>query len=235
MEDQEPSAIEYARSHGISVDYTTDPLRVANEHVLSEEDFYQDLRDPSDTSITNAIDELIKERLAINKDAALLLKTVHSFQGSFAVDLHMTEGRKRILNLKQELPVLPSDYEVDLLSFGSAALPNFNDLRIPSEVTNEERDEGFEWPSKYFEYPTQCDEKVKMEKIAVSREALVHLQDAIRDEYTAEDSDSIKAASMMYKSVCTVAQYANTGQYTECYRSPQPCLSHHLCSRCRLQ
>lgn len=211
VEEEEPSVIEYARSHGICVDYTTDQLRVDNVLVPPDDGFYQDLRDPPDADITNAVRELTKERLAVNKDAVLLLKAVHSFREPLATDVPAIDGRRRILALKQELPVLPSDYELDMLKFGSAAMPNFKHLRIPSEVTNEESDEGFEWPAKYLAYPAQSDEKVKAEKIAVSREALVYLQGAIRDDYTAADLDLTKAESLIYKSVCTV-QYARTGK-----------------------
>jgi hypothetical protein len=74
--------------------------------------------------------------------------------------------------------------------------------QIPSEIVNEQNDEGFQWPTKYFAYPAQCDAQAKAEKLAVSREVLVHLQDAIRDTYVPENADRIKAEGMKYKPVC---------------------------------
>ncbi|KAF1846657.1 uncharacterized protein K460DRAFT_284342 [Cucurbitaria berberidis CBS 394.84] len=204
VDEKEPSGIEYARTYGLCVDYTTERLRVGNVNVPSDIGFYQDLRDPPEVFITNALEELTKERLAINKDAVLLLKGVYSFQEPPATDLLAIDGRKQILGLKHELPVLQSDYQLDLLNFGSAAMPNLRNLRIPFEATNEESDESFEWPAKYFAYIAQCEEKVKAEKITVSRGALVYLQDAIRDEYVAEDSETVKAESLIYKPTTAV-------------------------------
>ncbi|CAO2654838.1 Nn.00g115710.m01.CDS01 [Neocucurbitaria sp. VM-36] len=197
--EDEPSVIEYARSNGICVDYTTETPQIGDISVPSYVYYDQDLKDPSDGFFTNAISGLIKERLTINKDAALLLKAVHSWQEPLATDQLAKDERRRKLNLKQELPILRSDYELDLLTYGSAIVPNLRDLRIPSEVTNEENDEGFEWPAKYFAYPAQCEEKVRAEKMAVSREALVYLQDAIRNEYTARDAEVAEAESATYK------------------------------------
>src|SRR5206468_1087980 len=103
------------------------------------------------------------------------------------------EKRVWIVSLKQEVPLLKTDSELDLLSFGSAALPNLKNLKIPFETTDEERDEGLEWPSEYHAYPAQCDEKANTEKITISKEVLVYLQDAVRDTYLPEDSEMIKA------------------------------------------
>ncbi|KAF1936475.1 hypothetical protein EJ02DRAFT_413939 [Clathrospora elynae] len=196
LEEEEPSVLEYARSHGACVDYTTERLRISDVNLPSNDTFDRDIWDPSDASITNAISGLTKERLEVNMDAALLLKAIHSFQEAPAKDYLAAEKRKWMLSLKQELPVIRSDYQLDLLNFGSAAMPDFKNLRIPNEITNEENDEGFEWPSKYSAYPAQCDEQAKAEKLAVSRDVLVHLQTSIRDTYTPDDSESIKAETL---------------------------------------
>jgi hypothetical protein len=201
----EPTPIEdivaYARLQGITTDYTTEQLRVFDLNTPSDDELHRDLWDPSDTSITNAINALTKERLTVNRDAALFLKAAHSLQEAPTTDPLASDRRKWMLSLKQELPVLKSDYELDLLNFGNASPPNFKNLQIPSEILNEQNDEGFEWPTKYFTYPAQCDAQAKAEKIAVSREVLVHLQDAIRDAYIPEDSERLKAESMSYRQV----------------------------------
>lgn len=201
LEEEDFHVIDYARSHGICIDYTTEQLHIGEIHVPSSNDIQHDFEDPSDTAITNAISKLIKEPLTLNKEAALLLKTVDSLQQAPAGDLPMEDRRRWILGLKQELPILRTDHELDLLGFGSVALPHFRDLKIPSEVTQKEDDEGLEWPPKYLTYPLQCDKRVNSEKLAVSKEALLYLQDAIRDTYTAEDFDNIMAESLQYKPV----------------------------------
>jgi hypothetical protein len=191
----------YARLQGITTDYTTEQLRVLDLTAPSEDEFDRDLWDPSDASITNAISALTKERLTVNRGAALFLKAAHSLQEAPATDPLATDRRKWMLSLKQELPVLKSDYELDLLNFGNAGVPNFKNLQIPSEIVDEQNDEGFEWPTKYFAYPAQCNAQAKAEKIAVSREVLIQLQDAIRDAYVPEDSERLKAENMSYRPV----------------------------------
>lgn len=201
-DEEEPSILEYARSHGICVDYETEPLRVAELGKPSEDHFDRNFWDPSDTSITNALSGLTRERLTVNRDVALFLKEAHSLQDLPATDASSADGRTWVLSLKQELPLLKSDTELDQLNFGSTALPRFKDLKISSEIVNEQNDEGLEWPVKYFAFPAQCDARAKAEKLAVSREVLVYLQHAVRDEYVAEDAERIKAEELSYEPVC---------------------------------
>jgi hypothetical protein len=201
-DEEELSVLEYARSHGICVNYETEPLPVTEINKPSTEVFERDFQNATDASITNAINVLIRERLTINRDAALFLKATHSLHEPPATDVSTMDRREWILGLKQELPLLKSDYELDQLNFGNAAMPSFRDLRIPLEIVIEQNDEGLEWPEKYFALPAQCDAQVKAEKLAISREVLVHLQHAIRDEYVPENSESIKAECLRYELVC---------------------------------
>jgi hypothetical protein len=225
------NVLEYARQQGICIDYTTEQLRVRDLNVPSDDDFYRDLWDPSDASVINAISGLTKERLAVNRDAALFLRYAHSLQEAPVTDPLATDRREWMVNLKQELPVLKSDYELDLLNFGNAVMPDFKNLQIPSEIINEQNDEGFEWPTKYFAYPAQYDAQVKAEKLAVSRDVLVHLQDAIRDTYIPGDAERIISEDMRYKPVCELTDtqiYALIGverHYTTYHTSIAPTYS----------
>jgi hypothetical protein len=200
-DEEESSVLEYARSHGICVNYETEPLHFANFKKPSTEVVDKGFQDPTDASVTDTINVLTRERLMVNRDTALLLKATHSLHESPVADVSTADRRKWILGLKQELPLLNSDYELDQLNFGSAALPKIKDLRIPLETVMEQNDEGLEWPQKYFAFPVQCDAQVNAEKLAISREVLVHLQHAIRDEYIPEDSEIIKAECLRYEPV----------------------------------
>ncbi|KAJ4368260.1 hypothetical protein N0V83_006616 [Neocucurbitaria cava] len=204
VDDDELSVIEYARSHGICVDYTTESLQIESIPEPSDADYNQQFEDPSNAFVTNVISGLVRDRLTINKDAALLLKAIHSWQDPLTTASIRADGRHRFLGLKQELPILRSDYELDLLTFGKGIVPNLRNLRIPSEVTDEEQDEGFEWPAKYFAYPAQCEAMIRAEKMTVSREALVYLQDAIRDSYVAQDAEKINDESLVHKPNTTI-------------------------------
>ena len=200
-EEEEPSVIEYAREQGICVDYTTDLPRLVDLQLSLKHTIDRDLRDPFGDDPTNAATaavELTKQRLTITKDVALLLKSVLTLREPLTDDLLATEGLQRILDLKQELPVLQTDAELDLLNFGTRVEPDFKDLRtrLPSEDLNEENDEGFGWPAKYFAYPAQIDAKLKSEKLGVTRDDLTFLQSAVKDDFLPDDEEKIKKEAL---------------------------------------
>lgn len=194
--DEDFDAVDYARSHGLCVDYTSDEIGIDNIGVPSDDTFRQDLNCPSNETISNDISILLKERLTVSKDAAFLLGDVLSVPDAPIFDLSTVQRPKRTTDLKQELPILHTDDEVDLLEFGSADLLDLKDLRIPSEVTNEDNDEGLSWPAKYFTYPTMIEKEMKSERLVVPKEALIYLQNAIRDDFTTKDAERIEVESL---------------------------------------
>jgi hypothetical protein len=201
LEDEELSALEYARRYGLCKAYDSEKPETGSLYSLIDDTFDQDPWDSFDESVTNAVRGLTRERLAVNKDAILFLKAVRELTDVPAQDLLMTDRWKGKLGLKLELPLLRTDNELDLMNFGSAAIPDFGTLNIPTEIVKEENDEGLQWPAKYFAYPAQCDERVKGEKLAVSKEVLVHLRDTIQEPYTPKDYEMIMVQSQKYKPV----------------------------------
>jgi hypothetical protein len=201
LDDEELSVLDYARRHKLCEPYNTGKLHVGILPALLNDDLDRDLCDLSNDSITNTINALARERLAVSKDAVLLLRTIHELQQAPQKEEVNVERRQWMISLRQELPVLRPDTELDMLNFGSIAMPNFRDLKIPFEIIDEDRDEGFAWPAKYLAYPAQCDERIKAEKLAVSRDVLLHLQDSISDSYTSEDDNKIKEGGLRYKPV----------------------------------
>lgn len=176
----------------------------------------QDLRDPFDDDIANAATaaaELTKQKLTVTKDVVSLLKDVLALRNSPNDDPLATGGRQRIPDMKQELPVLQTDAELDMLNFGTRFEPDFRELRtrLPSEDVDEETDEGFGWPTKYFAYPAQCDAKIRSEKLSVTREVLTFLQNAVKDEYTAEDGEQLMAKELAGNRVScsSIVRYRN--------------------------
>ncbi|UPX18898.1 uncharacterized protein EKO05_0009181 [Ascochyta rabiei] len=200
-DDDEPSVLEYAREQGLSVDYTTELPRIADICLSLNATLDQDPYDPFEDDLANAVTAavaLTKQRLAVTKDVALLLKSVLSPPEPPVYDLLATDGRQRILDLKQELPILQTDAELDMLSFGTRVEPDFKELRtrLPSEDLDDENDEGFGWPARYFAYPAQCDAKIKSEKLAITRDVLSFLQSAVRDDFTPDDHARIMAGGL---------------------------------------
>ncbi|KAI4623013.1 uncharacterized protein J4E87_006106 [Alternaria ethzedia] len=199
LDTSEPSVLEWARAQGVCVNYETELLHIRHLQSPSDDEFDRHLHEPSDATIDTVVSGLVKEKLTVNKNTALLLKAAHALQDELASDLTVTNSRTWRRDLRQELPVLRSDHELDLLNFGGTVVPDFKNLQIPSEITVEENDEGFGWPTRYLDYPAQCDAQVKVEKLAISREVLVYLQDTIRDAYVPEDGQRLEAESLIRK------------------------------------
>ncbi|KAI4671307.1 uncharacterized protein J4E88_009341 [Alternaria novae-zelandiae] len=199
LDTSEPSVLEWARTQGVCVNYETELLHIRHLQSPLDDEFGRHLHEPSDATIDTAVSGLVKEKLTVNKDTALLLKAAHALQDELPSDLTVTNSRTWRRDLRQELPVLRSDHELDLLNFGGTVVPDFKNLQIPSEITVEENDEGLGWPARYLDYPAQCDAQVKVEKLAISREVLVYLQDTIRDAYVPEDGQRLEAESLIRK------------------------------------
>ena len=110
--------------------------------------------------------------------------------------------------LKLEFPLLHSDNERDIRRFGSTEIPNFTNQRIPLEVVNEEKDEGLQWPSKYSAYAQKCYAQAQSEKLSVSKDDLVFLQNIVRDPWTDADPEAVKKESLSHSRVRTTRSWS---------------------------
>ncbi|KAL5118106.1 hypothetical protein ACEQ8H_003941 [Pleosporales sp. CAS-2024a] len=199
VDDDDMSALDYARHYGLCTPYDGDPIDYDSSlPALSMDTLDQDLWDPLHTSAMNAVQALTKERLLVSRDAALLLRAVHDLQHKPSTDELSIPRLSRIQDLRQELPILHTDDELDSLQFGTTTVPNLAELNIPDEVIDPGRDEGFSWPTKYQSLPEQCDNQFKAEKLAVSREALLYLHDAITNPYSLEEYERSQAQCLQY-------------------------------------
>ncbi|KAH7068828.1 hypothetical protein BKA63DRAFT_545557 [Paraphoma chrysanthemicola] len=199
QDDDELTALAFARHYGLCRPYDEELLPICDLPAPYVDDFDQNLGMPSVTAIDDAVSTLTKERLMVNKEAALLLKDVHDLQENLPVEPQPTAQWKRTRSLKQEVPLLRTDNDVDLLNFGRVVAIDFRDLKIPCEVVDEANDEGFQWPAKYLTYPAQVNAQIKAEKLVVSKDVLLYLQDILRDSQTPEDFEKLRAESFNYE------------------------------------
>jgi hypothetical protein len=200
-DEEEWSTLDYARHHGLCKPYNEGVTYDGSLQVLTNDTFDLDLSNLSNDSITNSVNTLIRERLAVSRDAALLLKSIHELQEAPPTDTTIAERHRWMSDLKQELPILRTDNELDLLNFGNTAMPDLNHVNIPFEVIHEDNDEGFDWPAKYTTYPTQCEDQIKAEKLVVSKDVLLQLHDAIRDPFTSQDLNQMEDEGLRSRSV----------------------------------
>lgn len=192
VEEREPSVLEYARFYNLCKDYTTEQFIPGEIRFQSSMGLDMDLSDPNDaTPFTNPTCELLHERFAVSKDAAMLLKSVHSLQETPNHFEPIPDKRRQILALKQELPILQTDNELDMLNFGSVMDPSFADFTVPLDAVNTENDDEDGWLSDYNYLPTKCDDMVKNEKLTITKETLYYLQDITSNFYVPKDTQDI--------------------------------------------
>ncbi|KAL8930988.1 MAG: hypothetical protein Q9208_000089 [Pyrenodesmia sp. 3 TL-2023] len=172
--EQEPSILEYARYYGLSRSHLDiDPLELLpptedislpfDDGTLWEH-FSAHARSPP------------HERLQAVKEASAFLAVTDpkQYEGCAFEDFDPLP-RHRIHDNKQELPLLRTDHEVDMLNFAHRIVPNLADEFFPSEKVNDEEDEGFGWPSKYLALPEQVFQRAQNEKLVVGKDVLAYI------------------------------------------------------------
>ncbi|PVI03539.1 hypothetical protein DM02DRAFT_557950 [Periconia macrospinosa] len=199
-EPSEPTILEYARFHGLCRDYSLETPAFNLTAAPSDEVLEHDLCDPLNPPILKIrATELIKERLTINIQEASLLHSIASFKSAENVFEDDENCSHRICCLKQEMPVLRTDHELDVLKFGSTETPNIAELRIPLEPLDPEKDEGLEWPEKYLASARQCDGRLRAEKLQVSKSDIFYLNNAVRNSYIVENDSADDTEQDIYR------------------------------------
>jgi hypothetical protein len=204
--DDEIPPLEYARSNGLACDHMADRL-VFSELAYLQTAAHHSLADDSELHHFNFGCEFkLEERITISKDGAQLLSSIAQQEAAEAIDalvLPMLKTRSIISRAKLELPLLKTDHETDCKNF--ARRDDFEiklcDIKFPLEVVNEENNEGIAWPSRFSSIGAHVLEKLKQEKITVSREDLIHLQDALKRPWTEEDNITLWNSEQKYKRV----------------------------------
>ena len=177
-QEEEPSILDYARFYGLISDHLEPhPLRrIATRDTLHS----LELADDDGLSPLNfPACGLPQERLTVDAGAAVMLSSIAALakvppgHDDRVIDTH------RIRNLKLELPLLRSDHEIDMLSFGPQLLPDLEHEFLPLEAVNEEADEGLTWPSICYQLPGKFANNSTSEKLCVSSNALAYLQETL--------------------------------------------------------
>jgi hypothetical protein len=204
--DEEIPPLQYARSNGLAHDHKADQLAFS-ELAKLQKAVQQDLTDDSELHQFNFGSELkVEERVTISREGAELLSSIALEETAEAIDtlvLPMFKTKSMIKRIKFELPLLKTDHETDCKNF--ARRDDFEiklcDIRLPSEMVNEENNEGLVWPSRFSSLGMHVLEELKREKISVSKDDLVHLQNALKHPWTVEDDMNLWNSEQKYKRV----------------------------------
>jgi len=204
-EGHEPSLLEYARFHGLARDHLeSHPLH----NIRLPDDYLQQLEDQPDLFHIDASNATVPvERLSIDTDAASMLASIApSSTAAFSrFDEDIDNDTHRIRNLKEESPLLRTNHEWDLQHFARQVVPDLETEFLPLESINEEADEGFTWPTKYYEFVDEVWKGACSEKLEIPNEGLLCLQQSLKYHLENGAHTSFEEVEMSYKKVKLMA------------------------------
>jgi len=203
VEDDEPSALEYARANGLSCNHLVEPL-------LKFDTFF--LIDSLDVNLLDdsllhqfQLDYPIKaDRLVLSRESAELISKAIKNEAVDSFDDPVVPQSRQDVRWKSlvELPLLRSVNEVDCKEF--ARRDDFElemkDIRFPLEVV--EGEDGLDLDEMLFTLGAGVVEDLRKEKLTVSREAVECLSKQTRDDWTKEDEKNMWDCSIKYNKVC---------------------------------
>ncbi|WEW56849.1 hypothetical protein PRK78_002304 [Emydomyces testavorans] len=183
----EPSMLEYARFHGIAYDHLAiDPVSSVPPYAsIRPEKPFQESKEcfPLDLDgLRELIHKKHKEKLSISKAGAAFLTSVirpHSSHVEWGSKLdEMISNYRRIMDIRQELPILRTDHEHDMHVFRGMLSLDKMEVDLPLEQINDENDEGFVFPSYVRDLPIQIHDQISKEKLDCTREVLLFMHEA---------------------------------------------------------
>ncbi len=203
-DDEEISALEYARMNCLSRDYLKEPYLISILNVFG--DYRNRLTDDSHLPQFEMKTNInADERLTITRDAALLIASVtreepHEWVEDFVLGSMI--GRRHKFS-RLELPLLKTDYETDCEQFAQrdgfeAKLQN---VKLPSEIVDEENSGGLIFSPSLWRKGTEILDGLKREKLEVSRDTVVFLQTIHNIDWTQEDEEQLWKGLHTYSKV----------------------------------
>ena len=204
--DDEPPALQYARSNGLARDHLADQL-VFSELAKLQIAVQLSLADDIELHQFDFGSELkVEERVTISREGAQLLVCITQEDATEAIDalvLPMLKTKNIVKRTRLELPLLKTDHETDCNNF--ARRDDFEiklcDIKLPLEMVNEENNEGLVWPSRLSSLGVKVVEKLKQEKVSISRDDLKYLQDTLKNGWTEEDDKNLWKSEQKYRRV----------------------------------
>jgi hypothetical protein len=193
-EEEQLALLDYARFHGLASDHRAVPPLLSSSIPSLPRDSSLQLADPQGVPHLEQLDAFsTRERLFLDREAATLLSTcMWNVKHELTLkDLSIFTGNRRGKGLRIELPILRTDHELDMRSFGRQVVTGSLSDNIPLEEVNQQNDEGILWPLASLDLPRQFNEKLRNEKLEVSKDAILYLQSIIKGGDHAEEDELV--------------------------------------------
>lgn len=201
--DEEPTLLDYARFHGLAVPLTDfNPL----SEFLEAHPPQISLDDPPGCQRTSTllnpapVQSLTREKIVVNRNVAGLI--ARCIKPPKLPAWTLFDDYRRIRDLKVEVPLLPTDTELDVEHFLRESKPPDPNLDgLQPIVVDEENDEGLSWPRKYFDAGDHLNKTIQKEKLDSTREALTGLRRLLEHPIDPEAERKVVKDDLHYRRV----------------------------------
>ncbi|KAF2428286.1 hypothetical protein EJ08DRAFT_592225 [Tothia fuscella] len=196
--DEGPTPLQYARENNLCVHYlTTDPFNAVTWFGPPDK-ISDDLQDPEGAfRLEASVLDLPAERMEIDKATALFLQSALAPPDDPFLE-YAPDFKSRVSSLRNELPLLATDNELDVLHFGSRPTPNYQAMHLIPEVLDTENDESLEWPRRFLDLPTKYQKEIENEKLAIGVDATDFLVAVIRPCNANSEIEALFNAQLNY-------------------------------------
>lgn len=199
---EEPSLLDYARFHELAIDHRAIDLFELVPPLIENHGIDLD-NAPTASRFTLHDNVEYSEKIQSSKAVLEFLASVLKPPPKPLWDAYLPD-RYRIQHMRQELPLLGTDNELDLREFGrKRILPDLSEVELTPCKTDEEKDGGLTWPARYHDLYDTLLARVGSEKLDTTRKALQLVQSSMRDEYT-QDVERALMDSVLHKKVSSV-------------------------------
>jgi hypothetical protein len=201
-EEDDVSAVEYARLNGLARNHLTEPFPFSVFNRL-QENIDDGLTDDAHLQQLDLLTDFsVSERLAISKDSAKLIASVLYPESDESIDTTVSSmlGSTEFKKIRIELPLLRTDHESDVKEFARREMfePQLKDVKFPLESLDSERFEGLEFPSALWNLGAERMEELRKEKLLVTRESLQYIQNSIKTGWTDADEKELWRSTQKY-------------------------------------
>lgn len=177
----EPSILEFARHHGLSVEFTTEePFELARQG--SERVNLTEIgNEVSHLHVDHVLKSLASERLIITEEVKELLKSTMTCPPKGEFQSITQSPYRRSSYLRLELPLLCSDNDYDVLHFGTKTNEDLESLsRLMAPITVENT-LSISWPVHSTDVPAQVQAELRKEKLEIPNETSVYLRAVLKE------------------------------------------------------